>query len=102
MDFIGGEGKMISGEEQGSEKRNEAALWGELKQLWNQLIEKNPDNFGRFVERGVELKAIFPEDYDRYKLYHLLIGSTPYPERSPLWDFTGDYSVEKFLREFKG
>ncbi len=49
------------------------------------------NDFGHF------LKDKYPNCLD-YRLYHLIIGSTPWKECLS-YDFEGEDSVEKFLRE---
>lgn len=46
------------------------------------------------------LKEKYPDTYDKYRLYHLLIGSTPIKEKLLFFDFPGEEdSVRKFINE---
>lgn len=46
------------------------------------------------------LEARHP-DARNYRLFHLLIDSTPSPGTITHFDFPGDDSIEKFIREYK-
>lgn len=50
----------------------------------------------KFVDN---LKKEYP-DYEEYRLYHLLIGSTPWQECSK-FDFPGEDSIEKLINSLE-
>lgn len=76
----------------------------ELKKLYDIILQHGHGDLLRWhsamCDRVQELQKRHP-DYQSYRLYHLLIGSTPQNEQSvPLFDFEGDDSIEKFVREY--
>lgn len=55
------------------------------------------ETYDKISEFGEKLLEKYP-DARSYLLFHLLIGSTP-PYDLSLFDFPGDDSVEKFIKE---
>ena len=80
-----------------SQKENEEVLRS-LKEKWSALskIEDILSFHDRVFGKAKELRDKYP-DYEDYKLYHLLIGSTVY-DRSK-FDFPGEDSIIKFLED---
>ena len=89
------------------------ALIAELRNLLLESYKKDEAehsmvNYEMVLRKDKELKDKYP-DYYTYRLYHLLIGSSVEPiisnpeNNSPLptenFDFPGDDSIEKFIRE---
>jgi len=69
----------------------------DLKQLQEKRhnIYGDLDKYAKLCEFVEKLKAKH-EDYQDYRLYHFLVGSTPNRELSKI-DFPEDDSVEKFI-----
>lgn len=68
-----------------------------LKKLYNEAMEKDhPVNFKKIHEFGRELDKKYKNARD-YRLYHLLICSSPY-KKCAYYDFEGEDSVEKFIK----
>lgn len=73
----------------------------DIERLREKLIEiyDDDDKYQKLYKFAQGLKAKY-KDYDDYRLYHLLIGSTPPEEGLTKIDFQGDDSVEKFIYSF--
>ena len=70
------------------------ALKSQLEKIYNQ-----PDylkTHEQIVEFAKRLEQKY-SDYNSYKAYHLLIGSTP-PNLCSKFDFPGEDSIEKFIK----
>jgi len=65
--------------------------------------KKDAAGLDEFLQRQVEfvdnLKKKY-SDYEKYRLYHLLIGSTPW-EDCPKFDFPGEDSIEKLINSLE-
>jgi hypothetical protein len=45
-----------------------------------------------------KIKEAYPDDYHTYQMWNLLVHGTIEPDRQPNFDFTGELSVEQFIR----
>lgn len=83
--------------EQNSPKQE--PVQGRIEQLKEKIYSSANTRVKLFemsVEFAKKLQTKYP-DCERYKCFHQLIGSTP-PENTIEGDFTGDDSVERFLK----
>lgn len=69
----------------------------ELSELKGKFYD-SPELYEKLVEFGQGLRKRY-SDAESYELFHFLIGSSYDKEDVPNFDFTGDDSIEKFLRE---
>lgn len=67
-----------------------------LKDVWAGKLRDDGENFwGQIIDKVDEIRKNHP-DYQKYRLYHLLVGSTPEKDVDK-FDFPGRDSVEEFL-----
>lgn len=73
----------------------------ELKGIWNRAMSGKgaADVFGRSAKFVVGFRKKYPE-YTKYKLYHLLAGSTVEDSSGMELD-TSDEELEKFIRSLE-
>lgn len=69
--------------------------------IFNFLHSKK--DLDEFLQRQIEfvdnLKKKYP-DYEKYRLYHLFVGSTPW-EDCPKFDFLGEDSIENLINSLE-
>lgn len=56
---------------------------------------------GHIVEYSNKMKEKYPDAYHRTRAYHALIGSTMFPEETPIEDFEGEDSVLVFVKNLR-
>lgn len=84
--------------EKPSERQEGRINFEELREKRNQIY-KNSDSYKSMTEFVEKLQAKYP-DYQNYKIYHFLIGST-FPGGAELneEDFPGEDSIANFLNK---
>lgn len=83
--------------QEGEKLERERQLMEELKQKRNDLYQINGLDFYEQISIFVKKLQEFP-DYERYKLYHLLLSSSIKENKSNEFDFPGEFSIEGFLK----
>jgi hypothetical protein len=78
---------------------NEGRVWAELSSIRETLLEgPDAEEINEQVVMFVrKLRAEHGKDIEKYKLYHLIVGSTPDPEWSPQFDLPNG-EIEEFIR----
>ena len=77
-------------------EQEKAEILSSLGEKWRALskMEDLLSFHERVLDKTKELRAKYP-DYNDYRLYHFLIGSTVYDRAK--FDFPGEDSVQKFI-----
>ncbi|MCX6703143.1 MAG: hypothetical protein NTV02_00425 [Candidatus Zambryskibacteria bacterium] len=83
---------------EGEPKSNEVIM-GELEAIMMDLVVSDPGGFQKMRnKKAEELSKKYP-GFNTIALYHLLIDSNPVEGSITEFDFPGDDSIEKFLRD---
>ena len=71
----------------------------EAVKMRKEVFKKDPDAYDEFLDLGKKLAEKY-ENHNEYEMYHVLTFSSP-PEGYQFteYDFSGDDSVVKFLKE---
>ena len=70
-----------------------------LRELLVKAYDENSlETHEKIINKSDRLKANYGKEVYRYRLYHLLIGSTP-GENVDLFDFPEEDSIEKYIKE---
>lgn len=85
--------EQLENNEQKEHERIINELWTLMRSIpEDDLIEAN----NKIVDYAETMRELYPNALD-YALFHLVIGSTV--DKHPFFDFPGDDSVEKFIKE---
>ncbi|GEM_PF-4279405 len=77
-------------------EETEDQKYDHLSSIWGKNMREDGENFwGRVYDKVEEIRKNHP-DYQQYRLYHLLVGSTPEKDADK-FDFPDEDSIENFL-----
>lgn len=86
--------------ESDSSRLEKSVDFDELRSLIVEAIRKDHISVAdAIVDFDERLKTKYGDDVRKYRLWHLMVGSTPDPDKTMIeTDFAGEDSIEQFIR----